>query len=287
MRGRSEDRMRASRREGGAPRGGGLADWHGDRRQRVLKHEQDQEAAGEHFEAQQVCAQASAFGARQEGLAACQAETEAAHQLADMIIGPEPGHDDKAAQGLGGVEHERMLPQIRKVWRERWRFAVMAGESAPFSRGYAIKLNFPLIRHVRLPRWLVDAEERSMPDRKSVDAFTAHVISGDHVGAIRDWYAEDAWMQENVGARRVGREALMAHEAAALARVERVDTELLAPPLIDGDTVVIRWRFTFVPKSGPSMQMEEVAWQTWANGKVKEETFFYDPSQMRPPKTGA
>ena len=28
-----------------------------------------------------------------------------------------------------------------------------------------------------------------MPSKAAVDAFTAQVLSGDHVGAIRDWYA--------------------------------------------------------------------------------------------------
>lgn len=36
-----------------------------------------------------------------------------------------------------------------------------------------------------------------MPSRETVDAFVAQVVSGDHVGAIRDWYADDATMQEN------------------------------------------------------------------------------------------
>jgi hypothetical protein len=120
-----------------------------------------------------------------------------------------------------------------------------------------------------------------MPSGKAVEAFIAQVVSGDHVGAIRDWYTDDAWMQENQGAPRVGRELLMAHEARALSRVERVDTELLAAPLIDGDRVVIRWRFTFVPKTGGAgAAMEEVAWQTWRGDKIATETFFYDPKQM-------
>lgn len=120
-----------------------------------------------------------------------------------------------------------------------------------------------------------------MPSKAAVDTFIAQVLSGDHVGAIRDWYTDDAWMQENQSPPRVGRALLMEHEAKALARVARVDTELLAPPVIDGERVVIRWRFTFVPKGGgPSASMEEVAWQTWRGDRVATETFFYDPKQM-------
>jgi hypothetical protein len=120
-----------------------------------------------------------------------------------------------------------------------------------------------------------------MPSRETVEAFIAQVVSGDHVGAIADWYAEDAWMQENQGPPRVGRALLMEHEAKALARSARVDTELLAPPLIDGARVVIRWRFSFHPKTGGApMIMEELAWQLWAGDKIAAETFFYDPKQI-------
>ena len=121
-----------------------------------------------------------------------------------------------------------------------------------------------------------------MPKRETVDAFVSQVMSGDHVGAIRDWYAEDAWMQENQTPPRIGRALLMEHEAKALARAARVDTELLAPALIDGDRVVIRWRFKFVPKGldAKPTSMEEVAWQSWIGDKIVAETFFYDPKQI-------
>lgn len=121
-----------------------------------------------------------------------------------------------------------------------------------------------------------------MPSRENVTVFAAQVVGGDHVGAIRDWYADDAWMQENQAPPRVGRAVLMEHEAKALARSARVDTELLAPPVIDADRVVIRWRFTFVPKEAGAtpVTMEEVAWQTWAGDKIATETFFYDPKQI-------
>ena len=120
-----------------------------------------------------------------------------------------------------------------------------------------------------------------MPSLEQVDAFVAQVVSGDHVGAIRDWYAEDAWMQENLGARREGREVLMAYEAQSLARSKRVDTELLGPPLVRGEHVALRWRFTFWPPQGEPLTLEEIAWQAWRDGRIAEETFFYDPRQMR------
>ncbi len=120
-----------------------------------------------------------------------------------------------------------------------------------------------------------------MPARENVDLFTDQVVCGDHAGAIRDWYTEDAVMQENQSPPRRGRGLLIAQEQATLDRMERVETELLAPPLIDGDTVVIRWRFTFHPKGSGQRQMEEVAWQNWRGDRIAAETFFYDPAQMK------
>ena len=120
-----------------------------------------------------------------------------------------------------------------------------------------------------------------MPDRRIVVAFVADVLSEDHGGAIARWYAEVAYMQENQGEPRVGREALMEGERKTLARVAAVNTELVAAPIIDGDQVAIRWRFTFTGKDGVARSFEEVAWQTWAGDQVIAETFFYDPGQMK------
>jgi len=118
-----------------------------------------------------------------------------------------------------------------------------------------------------------------MPDRATVETFIAQVLSGDHVGAIRDWYADDASMQENQGEPRVGREVLMAGEAEMLSRTTKVVTELLAPPLVAGDRVAIHWRFTFTFKGRGSVRViEEIAWQTWKGDKIWRERFFYDPA---------
>ena len=118
-----------------------------------------------------------------------------------------------------------------------------------------------------------------MPSRETVDAFIAQVLSNDHVGAIRDWRHEDAWTQENQAPRQGGRSKLMEQEAATLARMDDVRTELAAPAIIDGDRVAIRWRFTFTPKQGRRFAVEEVAWQNWRGDKIATATFFHDPNQ--------
>jgi hypothetical protein len=123
-----------------------------------------------------------------------------------------------------------------------------------------------------------------MPTKDRIDAFAAMVLAGRHDQAILDFYHPDASMQENQDPPRTGRDRLVSEERATMARFAKIGTELLEPPLIDGDRVVVRWRFTFSPPEGPAMAMEELALQRWSGDRIAEERFFYDPRQLRPPK---
>lgn len=121
-----------------------------------------------------------------------------------------------------------------------------------------------------------------MPSRETVEAFVAMVESNQHDRAIAEFYAEDATMQENLNMPpRQGRDTLVAHERAVLARAKTVETECVRPVLIDGDTVVIHWIFRFEFKDGSKRRIEELAHQTWKGEKVWRERFYYDPAQMK------
>lgn len=118
-----------------------------------------------------------------------------------------------------------------------------------------------------------------MPDRATLDAFIAAVESNDHVGAIRDFYAEDATMQENLNEPRRGKQVLMEREAAVLRGVNAVRSTCVPPVLVAGDTVVIHWVFEFDLPDGKLRRIEELAHQTWAGNKIRTERFYYDPAQ--------
>ena len=117
-----------------------------------------------------------------------------------------------------------------------------------------------------------------MPSRARLDEFIATVASGDHAGAIERFYTEDASMQENAAAPRVGRDVLVAHERAVLERVESV-TSICVASVVEGDCVAINWVFEFVYKSGKTGRFDEVALQEWRGDRVFRERFFYDPSK--------
>lgn len=120
-----------------------------------------------------------------------------------------------------------------------------------------------------------------MPAIETVRRLAAQVRSGDHAGAIRDWFAPDASMQENQAPRRRGRGALAAREQARLDRMAHFETQLLAHPLISGGSVVLRSRFTFFLKSGSERSLEEFALPARQGDRIAAETFFYDPARMK------
>ena len=79
-----------------------------------------------------------------------------------------------------------------------------------------------------------------MPTRTRLDEFIAVVESGDHAGAIERYYTEDSSMQENTAPPRVGRDGLVAHERAVLARMSQVYSKAISS-VVEGDHVAIHW----------------------------------------------
>ena len=120
-----------------------------------------------------------------------------------------------------------------------------------------------------------------MPTSATLERFIARVKENKHVEAIEEFYTENASMQENQGAPRVGRAALMAGEALVLARAKSVASQCVRPVLVHGDHVAIRWIFLFDWLDGSRTRMEEVAWQRWEVERIAQETFFYDPAQRQ------
>ncbi|WP_395701923.1 nuclear transport factor 2 family protein [Aquabacterium sp.] len=121
-----------------------------------------------------------------------------------------------------------------------------------------------------------------MPSPDTLERFIAMVEANDHVQAVLDFYTEQSTMQENQGTPRVGREAHANNERRVMAKARDVRSRCVRPVLVNGDHVVIRWIFRFDWPDGTVTHMEELAWQRWAGERIAEETFFYDPAQMKP-----
>ena len=123
-----------------------------------------------------------------------------------------------------------------------------------------------------------------MPSRERVEAFVAAVVAGGFVQSIRDYYAEDATAQENLNPPRVGREALIAYEQKTLDSMGKVEPSVTTL-LVDGDRVVIGWRFDMTGRDGVTRRLDELSLQTWRGDRIATERFFYDPASILPVRT--
>ncbi|MGP0060428.1 MAG: nuclear transport factor 2 family protein [Beijerinckiaceae bacterium] len=118
-----------------------------------------------------------------------------------------------------------------------------------------------------------------MPSQDTLERFIARVEQNAHADAIQEFYTEEASMQENNAAPRVGRNLLVEHERQVLARAKSVQSTCVRPVLVNGDIVVVRWIFQFEWKDRSTTRMEELAYQRWEGERIAEEQFFYDPAQ--------
>ena len=123
-----------------------------------------------------------------------------------------------------------------------------------------------------------------MPSPQTLERFIARVEENAHADAILEFYADNASMQENQSAPRVGRDSLAARERAVLAKARSVRSTCVRPVFVNGDRVVVRWIFEFEWQDGTRTRMEELAYQRWSGERVVEETFFYEPAQLVPRK---
>jgi hypothetical protein len=121
-----------------------------------------------------------------------------------------------------------------------------------------------------------------VPSIETIERFIARVESNAHDVAMEEFYTEDSTMQENQAAPRVGLEAHVANERRVLARARSMHSACVPPVFVNGDRVVIRWRFRFDWLDGTVTEMEELAYQRWDGDRIAEETFFYDPAQRIP-----
>lgn len=120
-----------------------------------------------------------------------------------------------------------------------------------------------------------------MPTRERAQAFVDAVLAGHFVQSIRDFYAEDATAQENLNPPRVGRAALIAHEQKTLDSMGPVVPHCTTL-VVDGDQVVIGWRFDMTSHEGVTRRLDELSLQTWRGDRIQTERFFYDPASILP-----
>ena len=120
-----------------------------------------------------------------------------------------------------------------------------------------------------------------MPSRERVQQLIALVEKSQFVEAIREFYAEDATMQENLQPLRRGMEVLVAGEQKVLDNFKEVRTFPVTTFFVEGDRVVIHWVFEFISHDRQFFRQDELAHQLWRGDKIVEERSHYDPGRRK------
>jgi ketosteroid isomerase-like protein len=106
----------------------------------------------------------------------------------------------------------------------------------------------------------------------------SYVQNGRIIDAMYEFYADDVRMQENNSPPTAGLAANVEREKQFLAYVKQwkgLEVDALAVDAARGKTLV-QSRIEFDAVDGKAVKMDQVAVQTWRDGKIVHEKFYYD-----------
>lgn len=114
-----------------------------------------------------------------------------------------------------------------------------------------------------------------MSIRDQVQAVVDGTLRGEILETFERYYADDVVMSENGLEDRVGKDVNREYEKAFVANVEFHGASV-GRVAVDGDHAAVEWVFEMTPKGGERITQRQVAFQTWKDGKVVREVFYYN-----------
>jgi ketosteroid isomerase-like protein len=94
------------------------------------------------------------------------------------------------------------------------------------------------------------------------------------------YYDENVVVQENLQPQRVGRAISIERQKLMNANIKEVHNFKIGAVLVDGDRSMVEMYIDATTHDGYHLHLEEVALQTWKNGTIVHERFFYDPASF-------
>jgi ketosteroid isomerase-like protein len=113
-----------------------------------------------------------------------------------------------------------------------------------------------------------------------VNGLVSYIQGGRIIEAMHEFYADDTQMQENNNPPTVGLAANIEREHKFLAGVKRwisFDVSAVAVDPHRGRSL-IQSTSAFEGTDGKTYRVDQVAVQTWRDGKIAHEKFYYDPA---------
>lgn len=112
--------------------------------------------------------------------------------------------------------------------------------------------------------------------RERVQDLIQKVETGQAMEAFEAYYAEDIAMQENGNAPTVGKAENRVREEQFLASVAEWHEGRAVSYVVDADRAAIHWLLEVTFTNGQRARLDQIAYQTWKNGQIVHERFFYN-----------
>lgn len=114
-----------------------------------------------------------------------------------------------------------------------------------------------------------------------VNELVSYIQGGRIIDAMHEFYADDVVMQENNAAPTNGLAANVEREKQFVAYVKQwksLGVDAVAVDAARGKTLV-QYNFEFEAVDGQHLRYDQIAVQTWKDGKIVNEKFYYDTAK--------
>lgn len=108
-----------------------------------------------------------------------------------------------------------------------------------------------------------------------VQAVIDGIMGGKILETFDAYYANDVVMSENGIDERVGKTVNREYEIQFLDNVQEFHGAKVGRTIVEGDHAAIEWSFDLTFKDGNRVKMQQVAVQTWKDGKIIREDFYH------------
>jgi len=115
----------------------------------------------------------------------------------------------------------------------------------------------------------------SEQNKAKIEELNKMVLSGKALEAFDRFYADEVVMQENDQPPTVGKAANRAREIAALGGIVAFRNAQVLAVAEAGDKTIVEWFNDFTHKDYGDRRFHQVAVQTWKDGKIVHERFYY------------
>ncbi len=109
-----------------------------------------------------------------------------------------------------------------------------------------------------------------------VKHFNEYLTRGETLEAMEKNFADNVSMHENEEVPRLGKNVCIEHERKMLAGVDNFEIRILNQAINEESGIVFtELDIRFTPKKGVPLKILEVSVQTWENGKITKDKFYY------------